>query len=248
MKESLALVLPCYNEASRLDLDALKEGLEHAPHLHYFFVNDGSSDETLDILTKFCSGQERANVYHLEENQGKAEAVRQGVLKALQKNTFDLIGYWDADLSTPLKEISNFLTVLEQHPDFLLVSGARVQRLGGQIFRKWYRHYFARIFATFASWALDLPYYDTQCGAKVFRQKTAAALFTEHFLSKWIFDIELIFRLKTLPAWQENPQRIYELPLHQWHNLEGSKIKPIDFIRAPIELLQIYFHYKNRKN
>jgi len=94
------------------------------------------------------------------------------------------------------------------------------------------------------SHALDLPVYDTQCGAKVLRVTAATAtLFDTPFRSRWIFDVELISRYLRLPVAPGEParrDRLYELVVHAWHDRPGSKLRWQDFARAVVELGYIW--------
>ena len=97
----------------------------------------------------------------------------------------DYIGYWDADLETPLEAIPALCELLDARPDLEIVFGARVRLLGRAIARSALRHYLGRMFATAASMVLGLAVYDTQCGAKLFRASPAIrALFQEPFLTR----------------------------------------------------------------
>jgi hypothetical protein len=116
--------------------------------------------------------------------------------------------------------------------------------LGRQIKRNELRHYIGRIFATFVSIVLDLPIYDSQCGAKMFRaSRELEHIISEKFKSKWIFDVELIARLtKYLQITDKSSPRtvIYEIPLNTWVDVQGSKLNMRDFFRAIIDLFQIW--------
>lgn len=117
------------------------------------------------------------------------------------------MGYWDGDLATPLASIQVFMHIFVAHAHIDMVFGSRVALLGRDIQRHASRHYLGRIFATLASWLLELRIYDTQCGAKLFRSSTDVQwALTESFENRWIFDVELIARLKvqrqhTLAQW-----------------------------------------------
>ena len=139
------------------------------------------------------------------------------------------------------------LTLLEEQADVVLVMGARVRLLGRTILRSPYRHYFGRVFATLASLTLRLPVYDTQCGAKLFRvSETTMSVFREPFLSRWIFDVEVLARLGRAlgVTGRGTAGAVVEFPLTRWTDMAGSKVRPSDFLRAGSELIRIRRHYR----
>jgi dolichyl-phosphate beta-glucosyltransferase len=233
---AIAFVVPCYNEADRTDFKVFNDWQAKHPAVSFFFVNDGSTDKTLESIAQHFS-QDR--IIDLAKNCGKAEAVRQGMKQVCDLESFSHVGFLDADLATPLSEIPLFEHWVDQGKEVIL--GARILRLGGNIRRKWYRHYLGRFFATAASILLDLPIYDTQCGAKVFKADRLSEVISEPFTSKWIFDVELFLRLKqkgSIPrkSW-------HEIPLENWEDVGGSRLKTTDFLKAPFEMLSLYFKY-----
>src|SRR5690606_18799800 len=102
----------------------------------------------------------------LPANEGKAEAVRRGMQVAFRRHP-EYVGFWDADLATPLDEIGRFRAVLDRRSELQLVIGSRTRLLGRRIERKRSRTLLGRLFATVASRAVQLPVFDTQCGAKL---------------------------------------------------------------------------------
>jgi glycosyltransferase involved in cell wall biosynthesis len=243
---TVTIVVPCFNEAKRLDLAAFEQFAAESPETSFLFVDDGSTDDTQQILDDLAARMsDRASVLVLEQNSGKAEAVRRGVNRALEaKPTY--VGYWDADLATPLPVIRDFSQLLEGNAQLQMIMGARVQLLGRRIERSALRHYAGRIAATAISTVLGLRVYDTQCGAKLFRADVARELFGEPFRTRWIFDAEIIARLIARLGSNAHPSArdvIYEVPLHAWMDVRGSKIGPSDYLRAAVDLLRIYHHY-----
>jgi dolichyl-phosphate beta-glucosyltransferase len=247
MPPAISIVVPCYNEAQRFATGAFREFIRDSPFTTFILVNDGSTDQTLNLL-RALENEDPSHFRVLDQqpNQGKAEAVRIGMLAAFRQGS-QYAGYWDADLATPLNEIPRFVQVLEERSEIQIVFGARVQLLGRSIERKPYRHYLGRVFATAASFTLGLPVYDTQCGAKLFRRAPhIEALFSEPFDTGWIFDVEIIARLiracktLTLPG---AATVIYELPLNRWCDVAGSRVKPLDFFKALFEIIRIYRRY-----
>jgi dolichyl-phosphate beta-glucosyltransferase len=247
MKSSATIVIPCYNEAARLPVQQFK-AFTCAGHLvQFLFVDDGSTDATWSVLEGLCQeAPQRFAARRLPFNVGKAEAVRQGVLRAFEAGP-DYVGDWDADLATPLEVIPAFCELLDDRPDLEMVFGARVQLLGHTIERKALWHYFGRVFATAASVALGLAVYDTQCGAKLFRASPAIrSLFEEPFLTPWLVDVELLARLIQARRGTPLPQAeavVYEWPLPEWHDVAGSKVKPWDFVKGLCGLARIYWRY-----
>jgi hypothetical protein len=122
--------------------------------------------------------------------------------------------------------------------------GSRIRILGCDIKRKAVRHYLGRVFATFASLILDLYVYDTQCGAKIFRNNSELkTVFAHPFLVNWIFDVEILARFKVIRKLNNSSllqNTTVEYPLDEWADIGGSKIKFIDFFKAIMELTKIY--------
>ena len=244
MTPELALVVPCYNEAARLDPEAFLRFLTTHPQVQLVLVDDGSVDGTGEILERIRTAAPGAvTTLRQPVNQGKGEAVRAGILAALSQKAA-VVGFFDADLATPLPAVDDFLSVLRARPAVELVLGSRVMLMGRDVKRKPSRHYLGRVFATAVSHALDLPVYDTQCGAKMLRvDASTASLFAAPFRSRWVFDVELIARYLRLPVAPGEPprrDRIYELVLPVWHDRPGSKLRWFDFPRAMIDLAHIW--------
>lgn len=247
----IILVVPCYNEALRFPLEAFRQHLRQNSEDCFYFVNDGSKDATASILASLVAEfPNRLRWIDLQVNQGKAEAVRQGMqlaLEQLQKVGGGIAGFWDADLATPLDAIASMKRIFEERPEVSMVFGARVQLLGRQIVRKPIRHYLGRCFATVVSTMMQLPIYDTQCGAKLFRcLPWTPLLFEEKFISRWVFDVEIIARYLTMEDGPPAPRDkgIYEFPLMKWEDIDGSKVKPADFLKALQQLWGIYQRYR----
>lgn len=182
-------------------------------------------------------------------NQGKAEAVRLGVVQALDNFRPEAVGFWDADLATPLDLVPNLAAVLETRPAIEMVFGARVQLLGRRVERRAVRHYLGRIFATVVSTMLHLAIYDTQCGAKLFRvTPDTRRIFAEPFLSRWVFDVEILARYLALYGHdiRRLERAIYEYPLEVWTDIAGSRVRAGDFLIAFWDVFRIHRKYFTR--
>lgn len=240
-------MIPCYDEAARLPTDRFGAFLLARPEVSLVFVDDGSGDATLGMLRALERHPHgRARVLALPENLGKAEAVRRGMLRALETGA-DYVGYWDADLSTPLEAILDFARLLDARPELELAIGARVVLLGRHIERRALRHYLGRVAATAISLVLGLRVYDTQCGAKLFRASPATqALFADPFVSRWAFDVEILARLiraRRSDGLEAIGAAVCELPLREWVDVGGSKVRLPDYLRAGVDLLRIRRRY-----
>ncbi len=243
----MVVVVPCYNESARLNMRAIQDYGRQDGGAELLFVNDGSRDETLELLNHLRGNNpQRFSVLNLETNRGKAEAVRRGILEALQSAP-DYVGYWDADLATPLADIDAFRRVLDDQTSIELVMGTRMRLLGHRIDRRPLRYWLGRLFANTASLALGVRVFDTQCGAKLFRVTSETEqVFAQPFRTRWIFDVEIFARIvharrgtTRLPF----DQIAYELPLDSWCDVAGSSVKGRDFVKAVGELARIYWAY-----
>ncbi len=243
MNNQTSIIVPCFNENKRLNANAFEKFCKQYSQVEFLFVDDGSTDQTVEKLTELINQfPQRFSLLTLPQNMGKAEAIRQGVKKALHLNAY-YIGFWDADLATPLEEIPRFINVLNAKPNLFLVTGARVKLLGRHVERGIWRHYFGRLSATLISVALSIPCYDTQCGAKIFRATPQLdQLFDAPFGSRWLFDVEIIARLLVYAEKDPrlHPQHcMYELPLLSWEEREGSKIQLRDYLQSLSDLAKI---------
>jgi len=267
------IVIPCYNEAKRLDTEAFLRFIRLEPRTRFTFVDDGSVDETADVIGELVrSAGNNFSLMRLAKNSGKAEAVRMGMLSVVGHSDADaaggfvhshthatglrtnawpapqFVGYLDADLATPLSAIPQLRENFVEHPDVQVVLGSRVRLLGRQIQRKRSRHYLGRVFATVASLALQLPVYDTQCGAKLFRNcELTRTIFQQPFVSKWVFDVELIGRIRQFAVHNEltaAENLIVEHPLQSWRDVGQSKLKWHSFLVAARDLFLIYIQHR----
>jgi len=238
MPARLQLVIPCYNEARRLNPDAFLEFVGRRNDAQLLFVDDGSADGMTPAALAELSARSagKISVMTLSHNMGKTLAIQQGVLKAFELKP-ELVGYWDADLSTPLNAVAEFIEVLDANPGIDIVIGARVRLLGRHIERRAIRHYCGRLFGTAVSLLLGVGVYDTQCGAKVFRSTAPVRrVFDAPFRTRWLVDVEMLSRYLAELGTQAGESRIYELPLKQWTEIPGSHLGPWQVARAVWDL------------
>lgn len=238
------IIIPCYNEANRLPVSTFSAYLQQHPDVHFCFVNDGSTDATITVLNQIRSqSPAQIEVLDLPQNKGKAGAVQAGMLQMSQRE-YTYLGYFDADLATPLAAIGDLHRFLDEQPELVLAMGSRIQFLGMDIRRQGYRHYAGRVVATCISLILQLPVYDTQCGAKLFRRNIVPTVFDAPFISPWLFDVELLARLIRHFGRENMVGHVAEMPLRQWVEIGDSRIRPSYYLKLWWELYRIYRAYR----
>lgn len=242
---SVCVVVPCYQEATRLPAEGFLAYVGQTPDVNFCFVDDGSTDDTRAVLERMRAAHpNQIEVLILPHNLGKAGAVRAGMLHCANQ-PFDFLGFLDADLATPPDAIGDLAGMFSDRPDLDLVMGSRIKHLGADIRRNPARHYAGRIIATLISNLLKLPVYDTQCGAKLFRQRVVIDLFAEPFISPWLFDVELLARLIRRYGRTEILNHVAEFPLKQWIEQNDSRISAGYLFTVWYELYRIQRAYRN---
>ncbi|HLS70774.1 MAG TPA: glycosyltransferase [Chitinophagaceae bacterium] len=243
--QETAIIIPCFNEINRLDSDYLLSFLKKHRKYTIYLIDDGSTDGTQNLLHKIKEqNPKQIEVVTFQRNSGKGEAVRRGMMEALKNKEFNYFAFLDADFSTPFSEIIRLEEVLKAKNKFA-VFGSRLKTLNSQIERSLVRHYIGRFIATLISKTINLPMYDTQCGAKIFDRNIVEYIFKDVFISKWLFDVEIIMRLKNL--WSDNIlNHLLEEPILKWKHVDGSKISISYGLKIPFELYKIKQKYKQK--
>ncbi len=237
------IVIPCFNEALRLAPAGVRR---LATDANVLLVDSGSTDRTGELIAGIAASTEYVRTLTLPHNGGKGEAVRRGLLAALDDGA-DLVGYFDADFATPADEMLRLLRRLDGSPELSVVLASRVALLGRTIDRSPARHYLGRVYATGASLALGLPVYDTQCGAKALRRSPALeAALARPFTTRWAFDVELLGRL-LFEAPPLEVSQIVEEPLREWTDVAGTRMIPWEMVRALTEIVGVWWRLRDAR-
>jgi dolichyl-phosphate beta-glucosyltransferase len=237
------IVIPCYNEEKGISNSEYSRFLANNPEAFICFVNDGSLDNTVEVLNALKSTNEvQIHVLSLEQNSGKAEAVRQGINYCNQNFQHQYIGYLDADLATTLEEFIDLRNYLKE--EIIFSFGSRIRKIGSTIERENSRFLIGRVVATFISNILDIKVYDTQCGAKLFTRAISELLFQKEFISKWLFDVELFYRMILLFGREKAIKKMLEIPLKLWVEKGDSKVKFTYGFKLWFDLYKINSKYK----
>ncbi|MBW2962832.1 response regulator [Mesonia aestuariivivens] len=246
-KRCVGVVIPCYNEEERLMSKEFLDFVESHSGYHLCFVNDGSKDNTLQILEKLRRGREHyINVYDCPKNGGKAEAVRLGMLHMAKFEDLDYIGFLDADLSTDLQDFDALVNTIESS-DFKIVSGSRISRMGADITKESARKIISLTINFIIRTILKMNFKDTQCGAKIMNKEIIEIAFQQKFVTKWLFDVEVFMRMKQHFGAKKAQKYICEQPLKRWIHADGSKLSMKDSIKIIFQLGEIAWKYNFKK-
>lgn len=237
MSVKLSVVIPAYNEEKNLKKGVLDEVLDYLGKMDFgweaIIVDDGSSDNTKELLKKFV--KKNAN-FHLIENShgGKANAVIEGMLSSAG----DVILFTDMDQATPIDQLDKFLPKFEEKYD--IVIGKRSGRKGAPLVRKLSAWGFARL----RNIILDLPFSDTQCGFKAFNRKAIKKIIPKikgewgvvHFKGGAVnagFDVEVLYLAKKYNF------KIAEVKV-DWKYVDTERVQVIkDALAAIYDMLRI---------
>jgi len=236
---SIAIIVPCFNEALRLNKQAFLQLVRQGSR-HLFFVDDGSTDKTNELLQTFAlQSPNHISILTLKRNCGKGEAIRAGITEAF-KTSFEYIAFLDADLATPPQEFERLFRLMTSCEHSMLF-GSRIKKAGSKIERSSFRHITGRIIATAIDLRFGLGIYDTQCGIKLFRASVLKNVTDQPFLTRWFFDVEIFLRLRqqALPSlkWIEEPLLI-------WKDPGTSKLDVTSFPLVCRELFILLTQYK----
>ncbi len=240
-----SIIIPCYNEANRIDLDSFEDFINSRNDYSICFVNDGSSDNTLELLNEFKSKHpNRVHLVNCESNRGKGEALRNGVHYVLNNTSSKNIGFLDADLATGFKDYENLVENLEisGHKKSMVI-GSRIRHEEKNIIRNPIRAFLSKLINKVIVLIIGMKINDTQCGAKVFSRESAHFIFSKKFKSRWLFDIEMLMRLRNKIGKKKLASQVNEVSLSKWNDVEGSKISYKDIIIMPIQLINIIITY-----
>jgi len=238
LQPEITFVIPCYNEARRLEpgfssameflLSRLGENFE------VILVNDGSTDNTGEVLRE---AQKRnasvpIEIIEYQANRGKGFAVKTGVLKSRGQK----IVQSDADFSVDLEEAIKFISYLDEYD--IVIGTKKHQETESLKHQSFARRFLGKGFTLLTNLWLGIKFSDITCGLKAFRRGAALDIFSRQRLERWSYDAEILYL-----AVRRN-YKILERPV-RWRHVEGSKVMPLlDIIRSFKELMAIRFYHR----
>jgi glycosyltransferase involved in cell wall biosynthesis len=231
LEPTYSIVIPAYNEGARLGPTLEKVlGYVHSQqwNAEVIVVNDGSRDNTAEIVRTFAAKDPTLRLVENPGNRGKGYSVRNGMLNARGR----IVLFSDADLSSPIEESGKLFAALDAGADIAI--GSRWLRAETQTQRQpLHRQLIGRIFNLLLRLTLGLKFKDTQCGFKAFKQPAEQAIFPLQKIERWGFDPEILFLARKLGF------KVQEIPV-VWGHSGGARINPlIDGSRMFFEMLHI---------
>jgi glycosyltransferase involved in cell wall biosynthesis len=238
MNSKVVIIIPCFNEAERINLSYFNI-LFRLNSTAWVFVDDGSTDGTSKILKKYSN---KKNIIYLKlsHNVGKSNAIAHGMNYASSKiSNIGWIGFLDSDGAFAISDVENIIKMTSSIGSHDAIYTSRVKMAGRNIKRNNARHVIARLITSlFGLVWKDIPY-DTQSGFKLYKYSDDFnSILIKPFKTKWFFDIELsirnfMYKKENLNVWEE--------PVSTWVDMPGSKINYRQSLRISLEVIYIFY-------
>lgn len=241
--QKCCIIIPCYNESERILGHEFLHFVSNNPNIDLLFVNDGSTDNTLFELEQIKEKHSNIEVLNISINSGKAEAVRRGMLEAIKNNKYEYFAFLDADLAIPTDEFERLYSLTISNPNLEFTYLSKIRRVGADVHQPYKRFLMGRILSFMTRLSLKLPVYDTQCGCKLFSKRIAIQIFNTPFISSWLFDIEIFWRILNLTNRQFFIDHTQEVPLNKLVDRGNSKVSGKALFKLPFEFLKIHRTY-----
>jgi dolichyl-phosphate beta-glucosyltransferase len=229
-----SIVIPAYNESARIraTLDKILAHIgERGWNAEVLIVNDGSSDDTAQIVQQYASQHPALRLLENPGNRGKGYSVRNGMLHA----TGEWMLFSDADLSSPIEEADKLIAALAGGADVAIGSRWLRKELQTQP-QPLYRQLYGRVFNLALRILLGLHFRDTQCGFKAFARRATDLIFPLQHIERWGFDPEILFLARKFGL------KVEEVPV-KWAHREGTRLNPLrDGLRMFLEILKIRWY------
>jgi dolichyl-phosphate beta-glucosyltransferase len=231
LTRSLSIIIPAYNEETRLPA-TLKTVTKYLAGRQWSFceilvVDDGSKDGTIAVARAFQEQGHPIRILKNPGNRGKGYAVRHGMLEAAG----DWLLFSDADLSTPIEEFEKLCAATSDSVAIAIGSRALDRSLIG-VHQSQFRERAGQLYNLAMRAALRLNLHDTQCGFKLFRRDAARAIFSRQKLERFSFDAEVLFIARKLGY------RAVEVPV-RWNNVVGTKVSMWNGAQSFLDLIAI---------
>ncbi|MCU1273544.1 MAG: glycosyl transferase, family 2 [Bryobacterales bacterium] len=232
MTRSISIVIPAYNEEKRLPVTLervncylARGGWEFSEVL---VVDDGSSDGTAAIAKDFAARKPSIRALRNPGNRGKGYSVRHGMLEAKGEWTL----FSDADLSSPLEELDKLWAAVRETGAQVAIGSRALDRSLIGVHQPVLRESAGKLFNLAVRVITGLPFWDTQCGFKLFETGVAREIFRRQQLERFGFDVEVLFIARKLGY------RVTEVPV-RWNDVAGTKVGTLSGLSAFLDPLRV---------
>jgi len=231
--KTLSIIIPAYNEENHIinTLDIILKEEKNNPFelLEVVVVDDGSTDDTNNIVEEYSLRDNRVRCIGYGVNKGKGAAVKHGMDNTLG----DYKLFLDADSSTHMDSVNDLLTDIYKNEYDILI-GSRTKKMGGKIIvrQSKKRSQLGGIGFVLVKKILDMPIMDTQCGCKIFKKNIADDIFSDQKINGWMFDCEALYK-----AYKKG--YIVKEKGVKWSHEGNSKVTLISYFRSFIDLIRI---------
>ena len=230
-------IIPFFNEQRRLDIPNLETFLAEL-NCDVLLVDDGSIDDTFNTLSHLSQRFSNISVFQINENVGKANALRIGMLRAIRQG-YTHIGTSDADLSVPVFDLNRALT-LSLGNSHHITSGARVRLAGVNVSRPFIRLWVGRVIATLVSLTTKVAMYDMQSPCKVYQVSTdLEKALTLKFSTKWFGEAELLMRMNPRISRSKDEVLVKEFVLQEWSDVSGGHLSLMRSIPVFLDIMKL---------
>ena len=235
MTRSLSIVIPAYDEEKRLSgtLERITSYLKNGKwkFTEVIVVDDGSRDRTVRVADKFRARVRSVRVLRNPGNRGKGYSVRHGMMEAKGEWTL----FTDADLSTPIEELEKLWTAAQEARAQVAIGSRALDRSLIGVHQPLFRESAGKVFNLAARVITGLPFWDTQCGFKLFETRAAREIFRRQQLERFGFDVEVLFIARKLGY------STIEVPV-RWNDVAGTKVSAVSGLAAFLDPLRVRFN------
>ncbi len=228
----ISIIIPAYNEGKLIEtsLKTISKFMKTGHYEHEIIVvSDGSSDNTASIVKRLEAAIPHLTIVNRKENRGKGYSVREGFLLAKG----EVVLFSDADLSTPIEELSVFLKVMKKEGVHSVIASRAIKGAFIEVSQSNIRKLMGMIFNRIVRFITGLSFEDTQCGFKLYKRKEFLPVFEALETKGFSFDVEIIMRA------QKAGLKVIDYPV-RWINHPSSSVRIVrDSLKMLLELVYI---------
>lgn len=212
----LSVIIPAYNEEQLIEktLGIVLRFLKKKKYdWEVIVVDDGSTDNTSDLVNKLAKKENRLRLIKLSTNKGKGAALREGFLSA--KGKYQI--FTDADLSVGIDNVDRFLEGFKKRSDVVIAS-RRVSGATIEVHQPWHREKMGQVYTLLTSTVMGMNLKDYTCGMKGFSKSASNKVFSKAVVDRWAYDSEILYLAK------KYGYEIKQVPI-KWENRGETRVQ-----------------------